>query len=252
MVKDVLRPGVKVAILSVRNVNGKDEKRTFRSVVYDVGDDGSVEVGMPIENGKLILLGLDARFDMTFFTKRDMYQCVGQVKERYKKENLYMIRMELVTPLKRQQRREFFRMECTKEIKYLLLSQEEAQLAMADVILNERRKETPDIPWADGTALDVSAGGMRFVTKEKIKDNSDMVLWFSMESLRGQSEFLLFAHMLSCRELEGSLKRFECRMMFEFDENRVREQLVRCIFDAERMNRRNERGNSNEKKYSDN
>ena len=55
---------------------------------------------------------------MGIYSKRGMYQCIAVVQKRYKKDNLYLLSVEIMSEPKRFQRREFFRVNLLTEVQY--------------------------------------------------------------------------------------------------------------------------------------
>ncbi len=212
--------------------------RTFKSVLYNVQENGNLEIGMPMENGKLILLALEVRYELIIYAREGLYRCIGQVKERYKKDNLYMVSMELKTAPSKLQRREFYRLKCLLDIQYLPLSQEEAQKNSTEELLRFHRKYAEQDPWRTATAMDISGGGMRFVSREQMEARESVLVRFTLENAQMSQEFYLKGHILSVRKMDESISRFENRVKFELRDDRVREQIIRYIFEEERKNRK--------------
>ena len=76
----------------------------------------SIEVQMPIEQTKLILLPVDAEFNMIVYTGAGLYQCFVRVIDRYKSNNIYVLVLELTSNLRKYQRREYYRFSCALEM----------------------------------------------------------------------------------------------------------------------------------------
>ena len=70
-IEEVVRPGDKIA--SVPYVSGDEADKTYVSKVFDFTDDGNIEVLMPMEGTKIVLLPVGAEFDATFYAKKGMY-----------------------------------------------------------------------------------------------------------------------------------------------------------------------------------
>ena len=61
-------------------------------------ENGNLELSMPSEKGKArTLLSLESRIELVIYTRAGMYRVVGQIKERYKSDNLYVVEVELKT-----------------------------------------------------------------------------------------------------------------------------------------------------------
>ena len=91
-IAEIIQPGDKVDISFVQNVERakKDQSmpKIYKSQVLDLKENGNLEISMPVERGKLVLLPLGIRMEFIFFSKGTLYRAVGQVRERYKRENV--------------------------------------------------------------------------------------------------------------------------------------------------------------------
>ena len=71
-------------ILSPVWQTGKSEvERSLRSKskVFDIKENGNLEMSMPTERGKLVVLSLGVRMEIVFYTKNGLYRSVGQIRE---------------------------------------------------------------------------------------------------------------------------------------------------------------------------
>lgn len=101
-IAEIIQPGDKVDISFVQNVERakKDQSmpKIYKSQVLDLKENGNLEISMPVERGKLVLLPLGIRMEFIFFSKGTLYRAVGQVRERYKRENVYMLENRIKIP----------------------------------------------------------------------------------------------------------------------------------------------------------
>ena len=129
-VSDIIRIGDKIDIRVLQEVEQAEKTdvtvKTYKSKVLDFCSNGNMEIAMPMEAGKLVLLQLGVRYELVFFSRESLYRTVGQVKERYKKDNIYMLEMELKSQPEKFQRREYFRYPCLLDFKYYELTAEHA------------------------------------------------------------------------------------------------------------------------------
>ena len=93
-IAEIIQPGDKVDISFVQNVERakKDQSmpKIYKSQVLDLKENGNLEISMPVERGKLVLLPLGIRMEFIFFSKGTLYRAVGQVRERYKRECIHV------------------------------------------------------------------------------------------------------------------------------------------------------------------
>ena len=116
MVSDILRPGNKVEIKAVQKIERQgstgEVAHVYTSRIQEIHENGDIDISMPIEEGKYVLLHLGVRFEFVFYAEKNLYRAIGQVKERFKSNNIYMLKVELKTQLAKFQRREYYRFQC--------------------------------------------------------------------------------------------------------------------------------------------
>ena len=112
MLSKYVIPGNKLEIQAVdrsKNMDELESKKVYDSVVYDVLSEDRFEIYMPMEKTKLILLPVDVEYDVYFYTASGLYQCFAKVIDRYKSDGKFILLLELVSNLRKFQRREYYR-----------------------------------------------------------------------------------------------------------------------------------------------
>ena len=69
MLDNIIKPGQRVDLKAVRRTKGNEEEqkaRVFSSKIFDVISDDTIELLMPMEQTKLILLPVDAEYEVFF------------------------------------------------------------------------------------------------------------------------------------------------------------------------------------------
>ena len=87
-----------------------------------------------------MLFQLERECSIVFYTKGGMYNCTAVVKKRYRKENLYLLRIVITSGLQKFQRREFFRIPYTTPLKYYEISEQTAQMQTTEELFAEIQK----------------------------------------------------------------------------------------------------------------
>ena len=145
MISNVLREGMKIDIHIVnqteRSESAEKAAPVYKSQIFELFENGEMEIMMPIQSGKLILLPLGLRYEFVFYTPNGLYKSIGQIRERYKTENRYLLRIVLNTPLSKYQRREYYRMECVLDMGYFHLTDEEAEMKQTEDIIASLRDD---------------------------------------------------------------------------------------------------------------
>lgn len=242
MISSILSVGDKLDIRIMQQVqNEKQQKgdvRVLKSMIYDIKDDGLLEIGMPSEGGKMVLLATGVRYSLVFYAKGKMYECIGQIKERYKTDNLYMVTMELKSTLNKIQRREYYRYECLLDMFYFPITEEEVELSEPEAILTYHWEQFPEVLTEKGIAVDISGGGLRFVSDKPLEKGNHVLLNLHLVSDKFDKEFWIVGTVLESKKMENDTGKYEHRIKFYMRNNRVREQIIQYIFKEERKNRK--------------
>lgn len=229
-------PGSRIeleAIDRVLQADGSYKKKKFESKVVDVLDEDHIEILMPMEQTKLILLPVNGQYDLHFFSPKGLFQCFGKVVNRYKNDNLYLLELEMISDLAKYQRREYYRYTCDIEVQVKPLTKEETDAVDEDrpVPFNE------DVEYMSGRVVDISGGGMRFLSDFEFP--VDSYAWLNYKLVIGNNtrEYTHIAKILGSRPLENRPNTYEHRVIFLNIQNGEREQIIRFIFEEERRKR---------------
>ena len=205
MVTDLLQIGNKIDICSLdkseirRSESGKVP--ILASHLEAVEDDGELVIQMPVYKGKIILLSLGARYEMIFYTRKGLYRGVCQVTDRYKEDNLFMVKVVLKSGLNKFQRREYFRLECILGMQAYELEREEAQ-KLDEAHLKERLKD-PEILMTESKAVivDISGGGIRFISEKKYEEGDCLAVRTVLQNENIDQELLVVVGIVEQQDL---------------------------------------------------
>lgn len=246
MVLNILRPGDKIEIRPVQQIEQQTATgvvpHVYKSMIQEIHENGDIDISMPMEEGKYVLLHLGIRFEFVFYAQSNLYRAVGQVKERFKTNNIYMLKIELKTQLSKFQRREYYRFPCVMDMKYYHLAKDYSGIDDTEQILEMIQDEAPELPEKVATILDISGGGARFVSEEKFESNQFVLMELQLVSESMNKEYCIKGRVVSWKKLEAAEPRYETRIEFVMKDNRVREDIIRYIFEEERRKRKNENG----------
>ena len=193
---------------------------------------------MPTEGTKLILLPLDVRLEFVFYSGGFLYKSIGQIVERFKRDNIYTLEVELKTRLEKFQRREFYRYECSIDFKFFELTEEQADLATVEEIFAQLRDEHFNDKIRTGTIVDISGGGIRFNSDTELKSGDHILAVAHLANERMNQEFHIVGSVISCEKKEQvTEKKYVSRVKFMIKDDRVREDIIRYIFEEERLTR---------------
>lgn len=226
-------PGSRVDLQEMKRLADEDDENVKRKVyqtqVIDLVSDNRIEIAIPMEKTKLIMLPVNSVYDLCFFSGTTLYQCYGRVVDRYKSNNLYIMLIELVSSLRRQQRREYFRFSCMMEMDSRVLQEEEIQ-----AIEQNGEAAMLEMPLQKSTVVDISGGGLRFVANFTYEAGSLIWCKYQLGNEGEGKEYRLVGKVLSVRELENRWGIYEHRIQYVNVDDEDREEIIKYIFGQER------------------
>ena len=238
MISDYINPGDRLEMVAVdRSLTEKEEKR-YESQVYDIPSDQRIEIMMPMEKQKLILLPQGAEYNLLFYGNNTLYQCLSRVSDRYRNGNVYILAMELTSNLRRFQRREYYRFSCTLQLNSRILEDDEVHVLDMD----ERMElpTSPKQPLESSIITDISGGGLRFIGKYCYPPGSLILCVYNLRTAEGLKQYKIVSRVLEVKEKEDHPGLFEHRAKYIDIGDEEREEIIHFIFEEERRIRRHQ------------
>ena len=223
-------PGGEVELRAIERGTGQDsdrQARSHRSQVLSVMTEDRLEIAMPFENNKLILLPVDGEYDMYFYGDNVVYQCNARVVDRYRHNGQYVLVMDLTSNLRNYQRREYYRFSCALEMDSRPLEEEEITVAKQEELL-------PKLPLKSSVIVDISGGGLRFVAYYAYEVDSLILCKYHLQIDGQDKEYRLIGKVLAVNELESNPGIFDHRVQYVHVEPQDREEIIKYIFDEAR------------------
>ncbi len=240
MLSKYVVPGNRMEIQAVERakyIDDAENKKVYSTTVYDILSEDRLEICMPMEKSKLVLLPVNAEYDLCFYTPAGLFQCFANVIDRYKTDNKFILLMELTSNLRKFQRREYYRLSCALEMNTRPLEKEEI-----DYIQNRGYYIAPGLPLKRSVIVDISGGGLRFVGDYAYEPDSMICCKYNLVSEGTSKEYMLVAKILKVRELEDRPGVYEHRAQYIDIDTTDREEIIRFIFEEERKHRKREKG----------
>ena len=232
-IEDVVRPGDRCDFETIPDKFDKDiegEKKYYITKVYDVNDDDTVSLVMPIDKTRLVVLSEGEEYEMYFYAGKGIYACRARVIDRLKDENdIPVAVVELLTDLKKHQRREYYRYTCVVEMNTRQLPEWEETDFMEhnrlDILAECKEKST---------IVDISGGGIRFVSAEDYEPGRlvNCVFVISLKGAKKTHNHVM--RILSVTEVPNNAGMKEYRGQFVYIANSEREEIISFIFEEER------------------
>jgi c-di-GMP-binding flagellar brake protein YcgR len=236
MIEKFVAPGDKLELTSYVETllpDGTEGVKTYKTTIHDIKDDDRLELIMPFEGTRLVLLPIDGEYAVRFHSKGGMYRSSLKIVGRDKKEGLYIMIAELTSNLHKYQRREYYRFNCAVEARAKQLDEEEIEnfkKGLLDLI---------DITYMKkGIIVDISGGGARIVSDYQFEENSQILMRFKLDIGGRQKPFELVGRVIYSGQIFNRPGYYENRVKFEYINNKTREYIIKFIFNEERKNRK--------------
>ena len=238
MLSKVISLGSKIELQAVERQRGsEEEQRVYFSKVYEILTEDTLEITMPMEQTKLILLPVDGEYDMVIYGQQP-YQCFVRIIDRYKSNNVYILVVELTSNLRKFQRRNYYRFSCALDMHSRALVDEEVKA----VEQNAAYSLTPGLPLKRSVIVDISGGGLRFISGQCYEPGSLIYCNYQLVSDGASRECEVVGMILSAKEVENKSGNYEHRVQYVNLDVDDRERIIKYIFEEERKNRHRERG----------
>lgn len=216
-------------------------KKIYLSQILDEMENGNLLVAMPMQEGKIIPLSVGQKFYATFHTKSALLRCEVEAIARYKKGTLFLLEISQQTVLEKVQRRKFFRLNCRMPLEYRILEEEEIK-CLESPDNKGYEVDEKELEWKKGIVLDISGGGMRFVSGEHEEKNCLICTRFEIEIENNIEVIILFAILLRSERNDNNHSIYDNHAMFWKIDKHMQEKIIRYTFDQQRKIRSKESG----------
>lgn len=214
--------------------NGEGNKKIYYSSVLEILSGDTLEIAMPMEQSKLILLPVDSEYDLVFYGASGLFQCFARIVDRYKSNNVFILVVELTSNLRKYQRREYYRFSCALEMCARNLEQDEIQAIekrLPFALVSGR-------PLKQSVIVDISGGGLRFVAYYAYEVNSLILCKYHLTVEGREKEYRLVGKVLAVNELSHKPGVFDHRVQYVDVDPQDREEIIQYIFDEARKTHR--------------
>ncbi len=234
MLSNFLTEGDKVEIQSLEQKIKGEKNKYYISSLQEILSNDTVEILMPMEQNKPVIFPLNGRYELVFYNKTGLYQCIARVIDRYRDNKLVLLRMEFETNLRKHQRREYYRYSCALEMAVRNLNEEENNA----VNENKKMQFSEGMTMVPGVVVDISGGGLRFMSPYAFEVGSLIYCTFQLKLSDKLKCIEVAGEVLGARRLDNRPELCEHRVQFRNIDNRVREDIIKYIFEEERKSRK--------------
>jgi c-di-GMP-binding flagellar brake protein YcgR len=237
MLADYISPGNRVELKATGKIWMDEDARTrqiYMSKVMDITSDDRIEVLMPYEKGRLVLLPVDGEYNLCFYSTKGLFQCYSRIVDRYRSDNMYILVLDLTSELQKLQRREYYRFSCALELNSRLCSPQELEAYE----MNRKYLVDPGINLQKSVVVDISGGGLRFVGNFKYDEGNMVYCSYRLPGNVNDKTYEMICNVLKVSELESRPGLFEHRLQYIYIDETSREDIIHFIFEEERKIRK--------------
>ena len=146
------------------------DEKSYKALIIDIEDD-NIKINIPVCNDEYLMLYKDDKIEInSYLDDRICFNYYCNVISKGKDNNVIYYKLTLPYDVRRVQRRNFFRVNLLEEVTY-------------KNITNKTEKEIEELPYKSGIMIDLSGGGLKVKTKEKLKGNDIIVMRINMTGI---------------------------------------------------------------------
>ena len=252
MIKDILTIGDKIELrLLDQNEQPMNNYKPFVSQLVDFIDYNTINIVAPIMYGKTILLKSGRKYNLCFYTNRGLYQCNCVAVNNYKDNKTMISEVQIISDLEKFQRRQYYRLECIIDIQCRNVTIEELELE--ELIKSNKCKSKEekleyveklkqlDQQWYPASVTDISGGGARFVSTMMYNTGNLIKMKLDIPINGAERTMVLCAKIITSERVMNRNGYYENRVKYIDIGKQEREDLIKYIFEQERLRRKNKK-----------
>lgn len=256
MENSVIAVGDKIDLVPIQSGVKEDTgrlRKNYVSSLLEEPDGDELKIAMPIDAGKIIPLPVGGRYVMCFYTQKGLYQCKCEVIKRIKDDRMFSLIVRMYTALEKNQRREYFRLDCVIDMRYRTVSPAEIVLRKRlaagrfssledEYECQQKLKAIEEVFEEKGIVTDISGGGLRFHTDKQLDKENEIIVKLQLPMENDTLTLMASAEVISSNKSAKRANSFDNRIRFVKISEDEREQVIKFIFLQERKNLRREKG----------
>lgn len=204
--------------LTVYDYFGKVREPVFISQLEEKLEDGSIVIAVPIHEGNLVPIAIKSEMEVFLNHSKGLFVFRGVVLGRGMRQNVHVMRVEIVSDFVKIQRREYFRFTWLMPVTFRILESE------TDA---EKGEQSPLIR---AVARDISGGGVGLITNTRQNLNDIVEVELPLES---DKKLVLKAKVIRSIILDADKTKYDTGIEFIDIRPREREVIIRFIFDKQ-------------------
>ena len=191
------------------------------SQIMDIVDSENIVCAMPISAGHMVKLPLGSAYFFLIFTSNGMIRYNANIVNLFKEDKLHLMNVKIESEGEKEQRRSHFRLSRNLPIKFSVIAENEDGVS-AGMSLDEMPV---------GITKDISGGGIRFVSNERLPDNANLRCVLLIEG----EPFIAIARLMYSVSFKDTAYNYQYRVKFISVLPEEQERLIKYIFNEQRV-----------------
>lgn len=233
---DQIIPGSHIELIPLHRSNNESEKLPTYISSYEYFQNNKLYISMPMIKTHYAPVHKGEEYEITVFCHTKIFQGRIVVECAQKEGNHYSLVTQIVVPLKKCERRQYFRLSYEGKLEYMPLTDEVAELYRTHM---KEGQELGKIGYLLGSIVDISAGGMKFLSDHILSPKETLLIRFNVndESI-DHGDFIFLARVISSVKHESKANVNIHRVAFEIIDTKLQEKLISFIFKQQRKSLR--------------
>lgn len=194
----------------------------YKSNVQDIDGD-IIGIDVPVCGNKYYTMHSGMEVEFLLVSNSDAYKCKSVVSGKRKEGELILILLTYPKILGKVQRREFYRVQAFMEIKYFVLPKEVDYTEMSQV------SPTYIDMMKEASAVDLSGGGIRIVTKEKCEINNKVIVYMNLND----DDITVLGTIIRV-DYDKECRQYKLGVRFHGNERPTIEKIIKYVFTKSR------------------
>lgn len=208
----------------------------YTSKILEINEDGIV-CAMPISERRMVPLDSGERYEVYFYVRKSIYRADCSVIMRKKVESMYAVVIKPDTELKKFQRREYFRLQCTTGVVVRQMTEEEVQYYIREGYFPPKFESEED----KCIIIDISGGGVRIFSKNTYEKGTNLAVTFPI-TVSGQNKLMkLVGNVVLSVPSPNDKTIYDNRVQFISIDKADRDDIIKFIFEQQRSSMRKEK-----------
>lgn len=212
------------------------------SDLQEITPEGTMVLSAPTFRGTPVLLDIGSTLVLVYYRVTGMFSCSVKVVDKRRNDGFSLIEVEISSPIKKYQRRDFVRFETTLSVAMTeVASAEKAKnMTPADImkISYDRRlsfiPQDLDVRPASGITLDISGGGARISSTKTFEVGAILECTFELDE---KTRITLMSRVLRGEETHADRYTFQMGVTFVGIDEKTRKTIIRYIFEEQSKRR---------------